>query len=234
MGENPAALLYRDERFLDSDEPLPSPRLWTFDTQSGVPVALAMPALDAFAPQDGWDIDALRRGADGYWYFRAVRKNAAQPELRMFRCLVGDGVGEQVSLGAFQSSALPEPLSAAPLREMLAALFDAGGYAAAAVVSPEFPSGRVFALDRESPAVASFYRSEDSRSVLLAAHQRGDAVYIEQRPPLVPSVRRFFLPPLPEGFYYTGIALTGNVIVASWEEQDGYSIGAAGFMVIKL
>jgi hypothetical protein len=47
-------------------------------------------------------------------------------------------------------------------------------------------------------------------------------------------VRRFSLPPLPEDFVYTGIGLAGDTVFASWEEQDGYSIGAAGFMVLLL
>ena len=41
------------------------------------------------------------------------------------------------------------------------------------------------------------------------------------------------LPPLPEGFVYTGIARAGANLFASWEEQEDFSIGAAGFVVIK-
>ena len=41
------------------------------------------------------------------------------------------------------------------------------------------------------------------------------------------------LPPLPPGFVYTGIGRTGDSLFASWEEQDNFYIGAAGFMVIK-
>ena len=41
------------------------------------------------------------------------------------------------------------------------------------------------------------------------------------------------LPQLPEGFCYTGTGRAGNSLFASWEEQADFSIGAAGFMVIK-
>ena len=41
------------------------------------------------------------------------------------------------------------------------------------------------------------------------------------------------LPPLPEGFAYTGIGNAADSLFASWEEQTDYSIGAAGFVVIK-
>ncbi|MDR0669575.1 MAG: hypothetical protein LBF95_05795 [Treponema sp.] len=41
------------------------------------------------------------------------------------------------------------------------------------------------------------------------------------------------LPPLPENFAYTHVTRLGNCIVAAWEEQEDYSIGAAGFMVVR-
>jgi hypothetical protein len=40
------------------------------------------------------------------------------------------------------------------------------------------------------------------------------------------------LPPLPQGFVYTGIGQIGSSLFASWEEQQDFSIGAAGFVVI--
>jgi hypothetical protein len=41
------------------------------------------------------------------------------------------------------------------------------------------------------------------------------------------------LPPLPENFAYTHIARLGDLVIASWEEQQDYNIGAAGFMVVR-
>jgi hypothetical protein len=41
------------------------------------------------------------------------------------------------------------------------------------------------------------------------------------------------LPPLPETFVYTHVNRLGDLVVAAWEEQKDYSIGAAGFMVIR-
>jgi hypothetical protein len=42
------------------------------------------------------------------------------------------------------------------------------------------------------------------------------------------------LPSLPEGFFYTGIGRVGDNLFASWEEQEDYNIGAAGFVVINV
>ena len=229
----PVALLYRDDRFLDSNAPLPAPRLWTFDLRSGGPQPLTIPSLAVFAPENGWDVDTLRRGGDAFWYFRAVKKTAEQPEIRMLRS--GDLVleGEKVSLGAFQNAALPEPLSAAPppLRKMLAAVFSESGCGLAAVVSPEFQTVRTFAADREKAAICGFYSDGPEKTFMLTVFPQGNASYIISSSSVID---RFSLPPLPEGFVYTGIGLCGDTIFASWEEQDEYSIGAAGFMVMKL
>jgi hypothetical protein len=141
--------------------------------------------------------------------------------------------GEQVSLGTFQSAALPEPLSAAPppLHDMLALAFAESGCGFAAIVSPEFQTTRAFAVDREKQALLGFYSNKpNSNSFLLAALPQGDALYVETGAP----VNHFSLPSLPEGFVYTGIGICENAIIAPWEEQDGYSIGAAGFMVVAL
>jgi hypothetical protein len=236
FGTQPAALLYLDDRFIDSGAPLPSPRLWTFDLYSNALKSLAMPALDIFAPEDGWDIDALRRGGDDQWYFRAVKKSTTQPELRMLRSsdLVREGV--QVSLGAFQNTALPQPLSAAPypLREMITDVLGISGCGVAAIVSPEFQTIRLFEADKERDTIFGFYsgnsNSQPSGASLAAIQANGSGLHITNGQ----SVRRFSLPSLPEGFYYTGIGLCGGTIIASWEEQDEYSIGAAGFMVLTI
>jgi len=231
--EKPAALLYRDDRFFDSKAPLPAPRLWTFDLRSGGPQPLTIPSLDTFAPENGWDVDTLRRGGDALWYFRAVKKTAEQPEIRMLRSGDLAREGEKVSLGAFQNAALPEPLSAAPspLREMLTAVFAESRSGLAAVVSPEFQTTRTFAADREKTAICGFYSGGLEKTFILAVFPQGNALYVTSSPS---NTRHFSLPPLPAGFVYTGIGLCGDTIFASWEEQDEYSIGAAGFMVIKL
>ena len=235
LGENrdPLALLYRDDRFIDSDQPIPQYRWWTFDLRAASPYTMAMPALDAYPAEKGWNIDTLRRGPDANWYYRAVRKTTARPEIRMLRTSDFTIPGEQVSLGAFQNSALPEPVSAAPeaLGEMLGIVFSESGYSAAAVVSPEFQTVRLFAADPESGAIAGFY----SGAFFLAASANGEAFYIETgtAPTRALSVHRFSLPALPEGFVYTGIGMIAGTVFASWEEQEGYSIGAAGFMVIN-
>ena len=230
-GGMPAALLYRNDRFYDSGQPLPSPRMWTFNFDSPAPVPLFLPSLEKYPPEEGWDIDGLRRGADSRWYFRAAKKNQSQPKTLH---LASDDLmqpGGEVALGVFMNAARPEALSTAPepLKQMLETVFAETGIRAAAVVSPLFERTRNFALDNESPSVPAFF-SGDS---LLIALPNGSAWFSGINAGPAASIRRFSLPPLPESFIYTGIGLVGNTIFASWEEQEGYSIGAAGFMVVR-
>jgi hypothetical protein len=154
--DKPAAVLYLDDRFLDSSHPLPRPRAWTFNMESNWPFPLDIPALRHFPPEEGWDVDTLRSGGDGFIYYRAARRNVSRPEVKMLRTNNLSQPGKDVSLEAFQNSAPRE---------------------------------------------------------------------IELSHPL--------LPPLPKGFFYTGIGYAGDSLFASWEEQEDFNIGAAGFVMIK-
>ncbi|MDR2304876.1 MAG: hypothetical protein LBE10_09855 [Treponema sp.] len=153
---SPAALLYRDDFFAENAVPAPRPRVWTPDIDSHRPIPLAVPALDALSPSEGWDIDAMSRGDDGYWYFRAVKKHTLQPLIRFYRSKDLEAEAESSSRAEFQNSFTHETENSVP---------DPG------------------------------------------------------------------LPPLPAGFVYTAKTLSGRVVVAAWEEQEGFNIGAAGLMV---
>jgi len=155
-GDKPAAVLYLDELFLDSDAPLPKPRAWTFNMESNRPFPLDIPALRDFPPDEGWDIDVFRIGIDGLFYYRAARRKGSQPTVRMLRANDLAREGDEISLEVFQNSA-----------------------------------------------------------------------------PRVTDITHPSLPPLPKGFFYTGIGYAADSLFASWEEQEDFNIGAAGFVVIK-
>jgi hypothetical protein len=242
-----AALLYRDDFFAEPVSPLPAPRVFVLSPDSPELQTPAIPAFEEFPPAEGWDLDALHVSPGGYWYYRAVRKNTERPEIVYRRTLDLNLRGEAVSLSGFQNSALPEPFTTAPvlLRAALEASLEPGS--SAAVVSPAFPGPRWFSgggsgiAEKAGPEIAGFYREPgpDCPGIALAVLPDGRGIFCvgggpagEAAADAAVSPKRLSLPALPPGFVYTAAALCGNTLIAAWEEQEGYRIGAAGFMAI--
>ena len=66
--------------------------------------------------------------------------------------------------------------------------------------------------------------------------QAGEEISIEDffnSAPHETAITNPSLPPLPQGFAYTGTGTVGGSLFASWEEQEDFSIGAAGFVLVK-
>jgi hypothetical protein len=109
----------------------------------------------------------------------------------------------------------------------------------AAIISPEFPHTRYFAMDtalsgnREHVVELTgyyIYTSTGPHAMVILPDGRGmagDGRDLETGKP-----RGFSCPPLPDGFVYTGIGLSGNSIIAAWEEQQSWNVGSAGLMII--
>jgi hypothetical protein len=252
--EKPAVLLSRDDFFVEASVPVPASRIWSPVSGGGFADGLAeidAAAFTDFPPADGWDIDALRLGNDGYWYYRAALKAGEMPQYRYFRTSSFSEKGEEISVSRFRNAAAPEALNAAPplLADIVQAVFSRAvpdQHISASVVSPEFKDARVFSLSGNSGAedetvLLGFYRPgkipqaififPDGRGFIAESSAEDSAGSSTDRAVLV---RDYVLSPLPEGFVYTGIGISGNVIFASWEEQQDYNIGAAGFMAVRL
>ncbi|MDR0629682.1 MAG: hypothetical protein LBG24_08630, partial [Treponema sp.] len=125
----PAVLLYRDTFFAEPAGAPPDPPVFVPVKGSARPVGRAVPAFGALLPSDGWEVESLRQGQDGYWYYRGIQRSAAPPQSVYMRSSDLTLPGEAVSAGAFRNSALPEPLDHAPpvLRLVLDAVFDLSG-----------------------------------------------------------------------------------------------------------
>ena len=155
--DKPAALLYLDDIFLDSDFQIPQKRTWTFNMESNTPFPLDILALESFPAEEHWSVDTLCSGSDGLIYYRVVKKSDLYPEKRMFRTVSLSQIGEEITADVFFNFA-----------------------------------------------------------------------------PVKKEVIDSSLPPLPKGFVYTGTERAADSIVAFWEEQEEFYIGAAGFVVIKI
>jgi hypothetical protein len=223
----PAVLLYRNDFFSELPAQALASQVYVLEETISFPVSASVPALEKLPPP--WEAEIVRMGPDGFWYFRMKEKGKARNETAYFRAPNLAGEGEKVSVGAWRNSDNPEILSSP---SPLAAILERAGRVR--TVSPDFEGARVFAataVDGENTAVMSGYCRETPAPLALAVFPGGQGFYSSgpER-----AVRQFSLPALPEGFAYTNIALLGNVIAASWEEQQGAGIGAAGFMVMSL
>jgi hypothetical protein len=247
----PAALLYRDDYFIDSSLPPPSPRVWSLDIAAGMK-PLFVRAFEDLAPEDGWDIEALLQGPDDQWSYRAIRKSGGLRGIGYFRAGNLSLPGEVSTQGTMQNASRPRPQNQAPepLRQVLEAALAVNGGAStgiAALVSPEFESLRYYAapqaldhLREDIRFYPGYYLSADSHSIALVVDPEGQG-FIGAARNGVFALREFALPALPKGFVYTGAAFFvlpsppgGGVSVAAlgiWEEQEGWNVGAAGFVL---
>jgi hypothetical protein len=241
--ETPAALLYRDDFFIDSPDPAPLPRVWGIAFPGGNPAGpagLEIPAFAAFPPSENWDVDALRRGRDGLWYFRAVLRTGAEPVKRYFRAADLAYPPEASSAGAFRTALQPFPFTEAPspVRALLDAAFRGEKPYTLTLAAPAFGGSRQFSPENgeEGAMLIGFYVEEGGNS--LAVITDGTRGGVGRETPAASGSsfmwKPFSPPPLPEGFVYTGMGRAGPALVALWEEQQDSSVGAAGFMVMAL
>lgn len=234
---NCAALLYRDSFFLDPSGPAPSPRFVLFDPDRFAAVGVSVGALEAYPPSGSWDIDDCRSDSNGGWAFRAV--NAEDGTVAHLRTRSLSEPAESVSAAEYREASFPRPAGSAP--EPGAAVLDAAAKACspAVVVAAFLGTGPIAAdygsirderrlrsalLDPERRQVRAWGCVAEDRAFLLTAS--GDLFYGDAE-----GVRNVPFPAPSQGFAYTGLCVSGDLLVASWEEQDSWSVGAAGYLV---
>jgi len=236
--DKPAVLLYRNDFFGEIAAPAPDPRVYTLDLSSPVPLGAYVPALEIFPSGSGWETELLRRGPDGLWYYRMKEKGQARTATAYFRTADLNIEGKRISLGEWMNSGRGEAPENIPgnLAIALERALEAfpGTTGLLKTVSPDFEGRRIFRLSSgstgENSTVLSGYcqMSPEPLALVMLPDGRGLFSYGEE------SGSEFFsLSALGEGFVYTGVAVIGNAVVASWEEQQEAGVGAAGFMVVK-
>jgi hypothetical protein len=224
---------------------------------AGLPILSSRPTAteDNSAPAGavGWELNSLGLGRDGLWYGRWAQTGIPRPGVVYFRAKDLSPPVETISLGEYRNSGLPEPVSAAPpfVADFLTILAaessfpsegehqaapSAGfsGQLAVEIVSPEFSTARNFSpgpgvqAGTENITLLRGYYRESPEPLVFAIDSNGMGFGRNNNE----TVFRFSLPPLPEGFVYTGVSLAGEILIASWEEQEDVGVGAAGFMVV--
>jgi len=260
-GGKPAALLGRDRFFASAGLP-PDPALWIAAVDGRRMEPMTLPALNAYPPALGWETTALFQGENGAWYFRLFlpeQRNVflAAEALSLPAREINSGEFTQAQE---EFSYTPPPMIAWVMSEA-ERLMDCS--ALALVISPDFSGKRIFRTGTasEEQEFFGYYRSPLSElggaAILLLPDGRGVYCRSDGGPQ---RDGHFRLPPLgqqpvPDGsamqddsaaqdepewqdgslFVYTGVALVGkNLLVASWEEQADWNVGAAGFLLLNI
>ena len=234
--DRPAVLLYRNDFFSDPVVPPLKPQVFVLDVSSPAPLGVSIPALEKFPGRGTWETELVRRGPDAYWYYRM--KNKEQNETAYFRTEDLTKEGKSITVGEWRNSERPDgqriPVHLAAILAHAAEQVPGKVYSSR-VVSPGFEGQRFYSItpiaDMDNFALMYGFCREIPQPLALAVFSDGSGFYSNGEGM---EVRPFLLTPLPEGFVYTGIAVLGNVLAASWEEQLEAGIGAAGFMVVAL
>jgi hypothetical protein len=238
----PAALLARDMVFAAAPPPPPRPAVWLLE-EHGM-AGMELPAFTAL-PASDWETGGLVW--DGrLWYCRRLKNSEnGQGKEAYLAAASLDGTASESSGAAFLEAARPRAASLAPFP--LAEALEAAGVLAGKpctfqAVSPEFSAVRIFQTGMRDDSTelvggSAYYRT--GTAIVLLPDGRG--VFRNGD-----NAGTFTLPVLPEHYAYTAAGLTdagaagtenGRVpvtVIAAWEEQKDWNIGAAGFVMLEL
>jgi hypothetical protein len=241
--ERSAVLLYRDDFFAAPAAFEPEDQVLILQEDLPRPAGIRIPALDFLPHEQGWEANALRQGPDGFWYYRLSQTGRTQPGIAYYRTRDLSLPGERISQGEYRNSSRPEtdlnkfPLISRLISAISSAIIQGNrpGIPVLQMISPDFSVPRLFSassnIGEDSELFFGYYQDEGtpvSGSMAFAISANGMGFGIKND-----ALFYFTLPPLPVGFVYTGAGLAGNILIASWEEQEEFAIGAAGIMVIE-
>ena len=235
----PSVLLYRDDFFTVPYELPPEFPVQSLDEDFAFPVGINLPAFDYYLRENEWEAAAVKYGADGRWYYRLIQTGKSLPETIYCRTADLFLPGNEISAGEYRSFTSPETsMDDLPVLKSLAAgiaesysedLERSSIIPVLRIISPGFVCARDFLLspspDGEQEMLYGYCVNDE---LAFAVSSRGNGYAC-----INGAFCGFTLPGLPEGFAYTGAGLAGNTFIATWEEQEEFSIGAAGFLALN-
>lgn len=246
FGARAAVPLYRDGFFSAPRGSSPPHPMLALDLATLSCGGLSEGAAGVVDGGEGWELDALDVGGDGLWRLRARKGDTGDAAYYAAATLAE--TPRASSLGEFRTGRTPQPAAAAPppLRPILHLWATVAPLAVTTVDASQ--DGRRFysAAAMSGVGAASGSASEDVHAPSQYA-SLGAYGYVEgDRAWSVLSDGRglyfggsgnphfFALPVLPQGFAYTGLAVSGSHLLVCWEEQDSWAVGSAGILVHPL
>lgn len=238
----PTALLYRDRFFVDPVESAAEPRSFSVVKGRTELLPVEIPLLSAYPAAQSWDVESLSAASDGRILLRAVRDGAVSYAAAASL----DGEKSEISAGAYRSALLP--LSSDSANPLLRSVLEAAAndmdkkkakVATACGKGRPFPESYLVARSQKGAVESVLAASEGEVERVWAYYDEALAVLLFPDGGLYTAAAsgqavRGNLPLLPDGFVYTGIALIGKTAVALWEEQDGWAVGSAGFLLVDV
>ena len=246
--QKPAGFFTNERFFSAVEQDFPDFPVWILE--NGSFEAYTIPAINGINSNE-LRTNAVFLGNDGVWY---IKKQIPEKETSCFRTFDLSQLGQAVNAELYLDAASPlkaDSPSTPPLLSWAMAEAErlAGKPCIAAVVSPDFPAKRLFGSNKAAGGGAGmgkddefslelygYYRQElpGKEAKVLLLFPDGRVVYCRSTGAEIKS-EHFILPALPsEDFIYTRIALVGeNFLVAAWEEQNNWNIGAAGFLLLE-
>jgi hypothetical protein len=239
--QKPSVILYRDDFFFaDTDAPLPKMPVMALVKGSIQPVKAEIPAFKDFSSLQGWDIEALIRGKNGFWNFTAAQKSSDARNKSYYQAKSLTDQPASISMGNYWAALEPESIENASLllkNTVMTAINSRQGDFSY-LIEAIFPNGEqeirysYHSSETDNDMHTLFAYTDDNTAVVISSSGNG-AIGTKNEGDLI-AVNVFNLPELPKDFFYTGIALADNTIIASWEEQQSYQVGAAGFVMINV
>ncbi len=236
--QKPSALLYRNDFFSNNEDiSLPETPVRALIKGNTQPITAEIPAFKDFPSLNGWDIEALDQGKDGAWYFIVVQKSSDIYGKFYYKAESLDEQPSPISMGDYWLALEPESVRNAPLllretsEKAIGSRSENHSYLIEKLSLNSEYETHYSSHSGEGDIVSLFVFSDDNTALAVFSDGSGAA----GKKNADDSIETFLyaLPELPADFFYTGIALADDTIMASWEEQRSYGVGAAGFVLVK-
>lgn len=237
--ETPSVLLYRNDFFSSEGFPLPETPVMGLVKGNTSPIRARIPAFADFSASKGWDIEALNRGKNGIWHFIAAQKSSDLHEKLYYTCESLDSSPVSISMGDYWLAMEPESLSNAPFLQQNTAKAainrrqeNSSFLIEAITPNSEYKFHYSYNSGGESDMVSLLLYANDDKA--FAVFPDGNGAFGKKNADNSIEIESYTLPQLPQNYFYTGIALADNTIIASWEEQQSYGVGAAGMVLLNV
>lgn len=231
--------LYRNSFFKDADNIYPSFFLAYFD-EVKQNFALALSPRDLNINEQAQCVALDRIGSRWYASFKTVTEGKTEftylefdnfPQKKSDSLEVTKTNQRKINMETYQYAVAPQSWKNAPdqLQDILSQIPESFGLNIKAY-SRSYKSTQTFVRNASEQSLdGTAWISDDSTAILFA-----DGTFYYKDDNSSNTLTTLKLPLLSQGYVYTWFAISGNTLLAAWEEQRFYEIGRAGLFETEL